>query len=126
MLSFMVWYVQLQFPTLIGQADMQTAIATSVNLRCFAVLSPRADGKVGLEVPDVGAEMEWDIASLPWNLMPLRTQKPKTQVDKDLDPELLSAIEKVADNGDRDKRELGSAVAFLYLYMMIGGSDQNS
>jgi hypothetical protein len=70
--------------------------------------------------------MEWDIASLPWSLMPLRTQKPKTQVDKDLDPELLSAIEKVADNGDRDKRELGSAVAFLYLYMMIGGSDQNS
>jgi hypothetical protein len=70
--------------------------------------------------------MEWDIAALPWNLMPLRTHKPKTQVDKDLDPELLSAIEKVADNGDRDKRELGSAVAFLYLYMMIGGSDQNS
>ena len=58
--------------------------------------------------------------------MPLRTHQSKTQVDKDLDPELLSAIEKVADNGDRDKRELGSAVAFLYLYMMIGGSDQNS
>jgi hypothetical protein len=74
----------------------------------------------------VGAEMEWDIASLPWSLMPLRTQTRRTQVDKDLDPELLSAIEKVADNGDRDKRELGSAVAFLYLYMMIGGSDQNS
>jgi len=97
-----------------------------VNLRCFAVLSPRADGKVGLEVPDVGAEMEWDIASLPWNLLPLGNQKPKTQVDKDLDPELLSAIEKVVDNGHRDKRELGSAVAFLYLYMTIGGSDQNS
>ena len=107
-------------------SDLQTAIATSVNLRCFAVLSPRADGKVALEVPDVGAEMEWDIASLPWNLLPLRNQKPKSQVDKDLDPELLRAIEGIADNGHRSKRELGSAVAFLYLYMLIGGSDQNS
>ena len=58
--------------------------------------------------------------------MPSRSKNSKTQVDKDLDPELLIAIEKVADNGDRDKRELGSAVAFLYLYMLIGGSDQNS
>jgi len=70
--------------------------------------------------------MEWDIASLPWSLVPTRSQNSKTQVDIDLNPELLSAIEKVADNGDRDKRELGSAVAFLYLYMLIGGSDQNS
>jgi hypothetical protein len=70
--------------------------------------------------------MEWDIASLPWNLLPLRNQKPKTQVDKDLDPELLRAIESVVDNGHRDKRELGSAVAFLYLYMIISGSEQNS
>jgi hypothetical protein len=70
--------------------------------------------------------MEWDIASLPWNLLPLKNQKAKTQVDKDLDPELLRAIEAIADDGKRSKRELGSAVAFLYLYMVIGGSDMTS
>lgn len=105
---------------------VQTAIATSVNLRCFAVLSPRADNAIALEAPDVDADMEFDIASLPWNLLPLRNQKPKTQVDKELDPELLRAIEVIVDNGQRNKREVGTAVAFLYLYMLIGGSDKNS
>lgn len=72
--------------------------------------------------------MEWSIASLPWNLLPLRNQKPKSQVDKDLDPELLRAIEGLveSESGQRTKRELGAGVAFLYLYMLIGGSDKNS
>lgn len=90
------------------------------------MLSPRADDIVSLEAPDVGADMEWSIPALPWNLLPLRNQKPKTQVDKELDPELLRAIEGIVDNGQRTKRELGAAVAFLYLFMLIGGSDKNS
>lgn len=95
-------------------------------MRCFAVLSPRADEIVSLEAPDVGVDREWKIASLPWNLLPLRNQKPKSQVDKELDPELVRALEAIVDDGTREKREVGAAVAFLYLFMLIGGSDKNS
>jgi hypothetical protein len=109
----------------------QTAIATSVNLRCYAALTPRSDDKVALEVPNLGLEMEWDINSLPWNLLPVRQSgsdgSERRLADKDLDPPLLEAIEESVKAGNVSlKSALGAAVAWLYLYMTIAGSESEA
>lgn len=104
----------------------KTAIATSVDLRCFAVLTPRSDSKVGLEVPNFSLESEWDIASLPWNLLPVHTDGSRRQADKELDTALLQALESVVRGFDEEKRGATAQVTFLYLYMVIAGSQKNA
>ncbi|WWD22393.1 cystathionine beta-lyase [Kwoniella shandongensis] len=104
-----------------------TAVATSVDLRCFAVLSPRSDEKVGLEVPDLDVELEWKISKLPWNLLPVHSQGQKRVADKELDPPLLQAIEGLVNTHvEVGKTGIGSAIAFLYLYMVMAGSESNA
>lgn len=97
-----------------------------MNLRCFAVLSPRSDGKVGLEVPNLELEAEWDITALPWNLLPVGSDGEKREADKELDPPLLQAIESVVDAGEVTATRRGAQVAFLYLYMVVAGSETNA
>ncbi|KAL7418885.1 cystathionine beta-lyase [Cryptotrichosporon argae] len=96
-----------------------TAIATSVNLRCFAVLSPRRDDKVGLVAPDLGIDVEYDIEALPWSLLPVSAERAE-HADKELDPALVAALEAVVTGTDGKKT--AAAVAYLYLYMLLAGS----
>ncbi|KAK8845447.1 cystathionine beta-lyase [Kwoniella newhampshirensis] len=104
-----------------------TAVATSVNLRCFAVLSPRSDERVGLEVPDLEVELEWEISKLPWNLLPVHSHGQKRLADKELDPPLLQAIEGLVNTHvEVGKTGIGSCVAFLYVYMVMAGSEENA
>ncbi|WVQ76274.1 cystathionine beta-lyase [Cryptococcus sp. DSM 104548] len=104
-----------------------TAIASSVNLRCFSVLSPRSDGKVALDVPNIGVELEWDIHSLPWGLLPVHSRSEKRVADKDLDAALLQAVEgAVNQHVEVGETGIGAAVAFLYLYMVIFGAESNA
>ncbi|WVF66200.1 cystathionine beta-lyase [Kwoniella sp. CBS 6097] len=104
-----------------------TAVASSVNLRCFAVLSPRSDGKVGLEVPDIGVELEWEISKLPWNLLPVHSNTHRHVADKDLDPALLQAVEGIVnDHVEVGKTGTGACVAFLYLYMVMAGGEADA
>ena len=107
-------------------ANTQTAIATSVDLRCFAVLSPRADGKIALETPSLDVDAEWDIAGLPWNLLPVHTDGSRRVADTELDTALLQALEAAAYEHEADKRTLGAKIAFLYLYMVITGSPSHA
>ncbi|WWC66872.1 cystathionine beta-lyase [Kwoniella pini CBS 10737] len=104
-----------------------TAIASSVNLRCFAVLSPRSDGKVALEIPNVGVEAEWEISKLPWGLLPVHSQTQRHIADKDLDPALLEAIEKlVHEHVELGKTGINSCIAYLYLYMVMAGAESEA
>ena len=109
------------------QTNMQTAVATSVDLRCYSVLSPRNDNKIALEAPELDdLEIEWDISKLPWNLLPLHADGSRRSADKELDPPLLQAIEVHTRGAEGDNRGLGAQVAFLYLYMVIAGSERNA
>lgn len=72
--------------------------------------------------------MEWDIDTLPWNLLPISTdQSPRPSrhlADKDLDPPLLEALEKLVRHSHTTvKSAVGAAVAWLYLYMTMAGSE---
>ncbi|KGB77266.1 cystathionine beta-lyase [Cryptococcus deuterogattii R265] len=104
-----------------------TAIASSVDLRCFSVLSPRRDRKVGLEVPNIGVELEWEISKLPWNLLPVHSNGERHVADKELDTALLEAVEGAVNaHVEVGKTGVGACVAFLYLYMMIAGEESNA
>lgn len=100
---------------------MQSAIATSVSLRCYGVLSPRSDDKVALEAPNFDFDGEWDIRSLPWELLPRNCdQSPPTE----LDGPLLQAIETAA--GGSTRACSAAATAFLYLYMIMAGDEREA
>lgn len=78
-------------------------------------------------MPDLGLEMAWDIDSLPWHLLPIQVEQSGSSrrlADKDLDAPLLEALEEVVKAGNVNvKSALGAAVAWLYLYMTIAGSE---
>ncbi|WVR03467.1 cystathionine beta-lyase [Kwoniella sp. DSM 27419] len=104
-----------------------TAVASSVNLRCFAVLSPRSDDRVTLEVPDIGIELEWETSKLPWGVLPVHSSHERHIADKDLDSALLSAIETLVQRDlEAGKTGIGACVAFLYLYMVTAGSESDA
>lgn len=43
---------------------MQAALATSVDLRCYLVLSQTFDGEVTLDLADFGHHMTWSLSTL--------------------------------------------------------------
>jgi hypothetical protein len=88
------------------------------------VLSPRSDDKIALEVPNLDFEAEWDISRLPWGLLPVGSDGANREADKELDPPLLTAIEGLVPAAG--KTGVGAAVAFLYLYMVMAGSQANA
>lgn len=49
----------LHFPS----ALMQAALATSVDLRCYLVLSQTVDGAVTLDLADFGHRMTWSLST---------------------------------------------------------------
>lgn len=106
-----------------------TALAASVGLRCYALVQPRADGKLHLELPDLAVSHDWNISDLPWDDLPSTVGginvNTSVQAAKDLDAKLLRRIVHTVETqggaieGDRSH---ASCVAFLYLYMSLAKS----
>lgn len=100
-----------------------TALAASVNLRCYAFVEPRADGKVQLELPELNVDHEWIIADLPWDAVPSKvgglnsTDAAPTELDARLLRRIVQTVEVKAAAAERDH---ASCVAFLYLFMTLG------
>nr|ASF90237.1 hypothetical protein SPAR06913 [Bartheletia paradoxa] len=93
-----------------------TAIAASIDLRCYGFSSPRSDGLVSLVLPDVGGfSHAWSIDSLPWE-----SSTPSHPLD-DLDAPLVQALQAVLPKSD-DNRADQAAVAFLYLFIKLSQS----
>ncbi|GBE88259.1 cystathionine beta-lyase [Sparassis crispa] len=102
-----------------------TAIAASVDLRCYGVASPRHDNKLSLHLMDIGNYYkEWDLDDLPWDAVSLVL--PGKQHPEVLDQKLVDAINTralpLAD--EMPPKAHGAAQAFLYLYMMLAHGDE--
>ncbi|KAJ1021663.1 hypothetical protein NDA16_003799 [Ustilago loliicola] len=98
-----------------------TAIAGSVALRCYASVSPREDGKISLDLPDLGVVHTWNISELPWSAVPKSIQRGGAVPDS-LDTGLVKSIEKVVgDTVNESERSHAASIAFLVLYMCIAG-----
>jgi hypothetical protein len=105
---------------------LQTAIAASVDLRCYGLSYPRHDGKVALRFIDLdNFTHEWDLDDLPWDAVTsigVGIPHPDT-----LDQRLVDAIQQrgLPLGIDKNEQAKAAAVAFLYLYMvMTHGSER--
>ncbi|KAJ6466612.1 cystathionine beta-lyase [Mycena vitilis] len=104
-----------------------TAVAASVDLRCYGLATPRNDGKLSVHFADIdNFYHEWDIGSLPWDAAtPLTTGQEHPEV---LDQVLMDAIAAgpVQEIDEAAKHAKVAALAFLYLYLMLGNSRRPS
>lgn len=103
-----------------------TAVAASVDLRCYGLTSPRHDGKLSLNLPDVGPfSHEWELNALPWDAV-TRVRIGDVHPPA-LDLRLVDAIvaralpPHLAKPENRRVRE--AVIAFLYLYMSLQHGD---
>ncbi|KAJ7650706.1 Cys/Met metabolism PLP-dependent enzyme-domain-containing protein [Roridomyces roridus] len=98
-----------------------TAVAASVDLRCYGLTTPRNDGRLSVHFSDIdNFYYEWEIQSLPWDAVtPLAAgaQHPDT-----LDQVLMDAIlaGPLKELGEDKKHARAAALAFLYMYLMLG------
>ncbi|KAJ7678501.1 Cys/Met metabolism PLP-dependent enzyme-domain-containing protein [Mycena rosella] len=104
-----------------------TAVAASVDLRCYGLTTPRNDGKLSVHFADIdNFYHEWDIESLPWDAVtPLAAGEEHSDV---LDQVLIDAIcaGPLADLGEDAKSAKAAALAFLYMYLMLSHPRRSS
>ncbi|KAJ9115449.1 hypothetical protein QFC22_005207 [Naganishia vaughanmartiniae] len=96
-----------------------TAIAASINLRCFAILSKRPDQCLRLDLPDMALyEKEWPLGSLPWDDF---TASPLSdgRAPAELDQRSLKALEAFLHDDGLPANAHVAALAILYLYMTM-------
>ncbi|EPT01350.1 hypothetical protein FOMPIDRAFT_1145026, partial [Fomitopsis schrenkii] len=101
-----------------------TAIAASVDLRCYGLTSPRYDNKISLQLTDIGDYyQEWDVDTLPWDAV--SPVLPGEQHAEQLDQRLVDAIADRAlpDPADVPRGAHPASLAFLYLYMTLAHGD---
>ncbi|KAF8896211.1 cystathionine beta-lyase [Infundibulicybe gibba] len=104
-----------------------TAIAASVDLRCYGLTTPRHDGKLSVHFNDIDDfSHEWDIETLPWNAVthtPAGDEHPEL-----LDQNLIDAITNGPLTGlnEEQKSARAASLAFLYMYMVLSGVERPS
>ncbi|CED82307.1 mevalonate kinase [Phaffia rhodozyma] len=103
-----------------------TGIAASVDLRCYALLSPTAttttssslsSTNITISLTDLNFTQSWPVDSLPWSLAPDWTE---ASIPESLCPTLLAEIERIAgQGGNGGEREKVATMAFLYLLVLL-------
>ncbi|CAE6459528.1 unnamed protein product [Rhizoctonia solani] len=98
-----------------------TAIAASVDLRCYALSTPlpTSSHTISLTLSDLdSATISWDTQALPWEAATtlLATPTPFT-----LDAKLVAALDGILDKQNLQGRVRSASLAFLYLYMTMCG-----
>jgi hypothetical protein len=89
-----------------------------VDLRCYALTTPRHDGKVSVHFVDVeNFRHEWRLEELPWD-MASPVNVGSSHPDQ-LDQKLVDAILDKAAPEKMDKKARVASLAFLYLYMAL-------
>ncbi|KAF5381979.1 hypothetical protein D9615_004291 [Tricholomella constricta] len=102
-----------------------TAIAASVDLRCYGLTTPRNDSKLSVHFHDIDSFYhEWDIEALPWDAVtpvPAGSEHPEV-----LDQKLIDAIvEGPLKAIDESKRTAHAAsLAFLYMYLILANGGE--
>ncbi|KDQ53198.1 hypothetical protein JAAARDRAFT_197679 [Jaapia argillacea MUCL 33604] len=103
-----------------------TAVAASVDLRCYGLTTPRHDGKLSVRFCDLNDFYhEWDIDGLPWDAVtPVEVggEHPDS-----VDQKLVDAISNRALPSGAQSKPRAASLAFLYMYMsLIHGGEKPS
>jgi mevalonate kinase len=102
---------------------LQTALAASVDLRCYGLSTPRHDGKLSVTFADIGGfAHEWEIDELPWHAV--AHVGPGEEHPEVLHQQLLDALDAVALPLEKNipAPARAACLAFLYLYMMTASA----
>ncbi|KAI3613759.1 cystathionine beta-lyase [Moniliophthora roreri] len=95
-----------------------TAVAASVDLRCYGLTTPRHDGKISVHFHDIANFYhEWDIDTLPWGMViPLAVNEDHPEV---LDQLLIDSLYDGPLKDIESSQAKGAALTVLYLYMKL-------
>ncbi|KAJ7309860.1 hypothetical protein JRQ81_007934 [Phrynocephalus forsythii] len=94
----------------------KAALAVALNLRTFLRMNARDDGKVLLQLPNIGTELSWDVVQL----RPLLAAFPDWTGSEPPAPEQLEKLKEfVGTAGGPGGIHDVATVAFLYLYLSI-------
>ncbi|KAF7985652.1 hypothetical protein HWV62_2177 [Athelia sp. TMB] len=95
-----------------------TAVAASVDLRCYGLTTPRHDGKLSVQFADIdNFYHEWNLSELPWDAVtPVTVGSAHPDV---LDEKLVDAISTQALAAVTSSKAKAAATAFLYMYMIM-------
>ncbi|KAJ7039593.1 Cys/Met metabolism PLP-dependent enzyme-domain-containing protein [Mycena alexandri] len=100
-----------------------TAIAASVDLRCYGLTTPRNDRKLSVHFADIdNFYHEWNVDSLPWDAVtPIAAGQEHPDI---LDQTLIDAIVAGPLSGldEEAKHAKTAGLAFLYMYLMLSHS----
>ncbi|KAF8656838.1 hypothetical protein AX16_002386 [Volvariella volvacea WC 439] len=101
-----------------------TAVAASVDLRCYGLTTPRNNGKLSVHFTDIdNFYHEWDIHSLPWGaVVPVPAgQRHPDQLDQNLVDAIINGPLQGLDEEKKPAR--AAALTFVYLYMVLASGD---
>ncbi|KAH7911344.1 Cys/Met metabolism PLP-dependent enzyme-domain-containing protein [Hygrophoropsis aurantiaca] len=97
-----------------------TAIAASVDLRCYGLTTPRHDGKLSVHFVDIeDLKHEWILDDLPWDAVipiPVGNAPPESLDNKLIDAITTRALPPLISAHPKAKQ---ASVAFLYMYMIL-------
>ncbi|XP_054449954.1 mevalonate kinase [Pteronotus mesoamericanus] len=94
----------------------KVALAVALNLRTFLQLQPHSNGRVGLNLPNIGVKRAWDVARLQLLDMSFLEQGDVMAPT----PEKVEKLKEVADfPEDCTNHERLAVLAFLHLYLSI-------
>lgn len=113
---YLVVFIKIGFHLIFDQ----TAIAASVDLRCYGLTTPRHDGKLSVFLQDIDSFTHvWDIDKLPWDAV--STVGLGEEHPENIDQNLIDAITKTAlpANIDEVQHAKQASIAFLYMYMVL-------
>ncbi|XP_054851756.1 mevalonate kinase isoform X2 [Eublepharis macularius] len=95
----------------------KAALAVAVNLRTFLKMAPRNDGKVSVELPNVGARLCWETSELQPLVVAFSADQTESQPPS---PEQIEKLKEFAGFTNRAAATQSLAtLAFLYLYLSI-------
>ncbi|TIC53883.1 cystathionine beta-l [Wallemia mellicola] len=98
-----------------------TAIASSLDLRCYGCLSPRSDNSLSISFPDLDTDVTLEIEALPWKAV-------KNAHDDilDIDHELVAALENHFPAEKFNSKARGAIISFFHHYMSICYNDRRA
>lgn len=103
----------------------KTAIAASVDLRCYGLITRRDDKKISVHFADIdNFYHEWDIDTLPWNAVtPVVLGEAHPEI---LDQTLIDAITQgpLTELSEQQNHARAASLAFLYMYLILTTGDR--
>ena len=101
---------------LVAFLNVQAALATSVNLRCYHILTPTQDRKITLHLPDFVPN---SALKKSWNVEELESALTERGTNWDRE-KLLCIVKKLAGLEENETPSILKTATLVFLYLLVG------